>query len=277
MSKKVKGLLGNWIIKNLLAAGCIAVVLIVGAMIFLNVVTKHNQELLVPDLTNVSVAEAESIATAEGMRIDVVDSVFVKRMKKGAVYRQNPIAGSKVKKGRRIALTINAINAKKISMPNLIGYSMRQAMAEIQSRGLVLGKLIYVDDMATNNVLKQLWNGEEIEPGTQIESESVIDLEVGLHSSDNHTFVPDVLGLKNMNAVDAIHSSSLNVSLIRFDATVKDYDDSLAAVVYRQTPEASDSIHVNKGENVVLFMTIDENKVPNRLEEKYLVKEDGKR
>lgn len=277
MSKKVKGLLGNWIIKNLLAAGCIAVVLIVGAMIFLNVVTKHNQELLVPDLTNVSVAEAESIATAEGMRIDVVDSVFVKRMKKGAVYRQNPIAGSKVKKGRRIALTINAINAKKISMPNLIGYSMRQAMAEIQSRGLVLGKLIYVDDMATNNVLKQLWNGEEIEPGTQIESESVIDLEVGLHSSDNHTFVPDVLGLKNMNAVDAIHSSSLNVSLIRFDATVKDYDDSLAAVVYRQTPEASDSIHVNKGENVVLFMTIDENKVPNRLEEKYSVKEDGKR
>ena len=80
-----------------------------------------------------------------------------------------------------------------------------------------------------------------------------------------------------MNAVDAIHSSSLNVSLIRFDATVKDYDDSLAAVVYRQTPEASDSIHVNKGENVVLFMTIDENKVPNRLEEKYSVKEDGKR
>ena len=260
------------ILKNLLAAACIVVVLLVGAMIFLNVATMHNRELVVPELVNMSVEEAEAIAVAEGMRIDVVDSVFVKRMKKGAVYRQNPIAGSKVKKGRRIALTINAINAKKVSMPNLIGYSMRQAMAELQSRGLVLGKLIYVDDMATNNVLRQLWNGEEIEPGTQIESESVIDIEVGLHSSDSHTFVPDVLGLRNMNAVDAIHSSSLNVSRIRFDATVKDYDDSLAAVVYKQTPEASDSIHVNKGGDVVLYMTIDENKVPNRLEEKYSVK-----
>ena len=269
MSKIVKGLLGNWIIKNLLRAVCIVAVLIVGAMILLNVVTKHNQELVVPDLANVSVAEADIIAASEGMRIDVVDSVFVKRMKKGAVYRQNPIAGSKVKKGRRIALTINAMNAKKVSMPNLIGYSMRQAMAELQSRGLTLGKLIYVEDMATNNGLTQYLGKDEIEPGTQIESESVIDLEVGLNSMDSHTYVPDVLGLRNMNAVDAIHGSSLNVSRLRFDSTVKTYDDSLAAVVYRQTPEASDSVFVNKGVEVTLFMTIDENKVPNRLEEKY--------
>lgn len=260
------------ILKNLLAAAGIAAALIVGAMIFLNLVTLHNKELIVPDLANMSVDEAASVAAAEGMRVDVVDSVFVKRMKKGAVYRQNPVAGSKVKKGRRIALTINAVNAKKISMPNLIGYSMRQAMAELQSRGLTLGKLIYVDDMATNNVLRQLYKGREIEPGTQIESESVIDLEVGLNDNDSHAYVPDVLGLRNMNAVDAIHSSSLNVSSIRFDATVKDYDDSLAAVVYKQTPEASDSVFVRKGEEVALYLTVDENKVPHRLEEKYSVK-----
>ena len=260
------------ILKNLLAAAGIAAALIVGAMIFLNLVTLHNKELIVPDLANMSVDEAAAVAAAEGMRVDVVDSVFVKRMKKGAVYRQNPVAGSKVKKGRRIALTINAVNAKKISMPNLIGYSMRQAMAELQSRGLTLGKLIYVDDMATNNVLRQLYKGREIDPGTQIESESVIDLEVGLNDNDSHAYVPDVLGLRNMNAADAIHSSSLNVSSIRFDATVKDYDDSLAAVVYKQTPEASDSVFVRKGEEVALYLTVDENKVPHRLEEKYSVK-----
>ena len=127
-------MLGNWIVRNLLSALVVFIVLLVGSMIFLNVVTKHNQELIVPELSNMSVADAESIAVAEGMRIEVVDSVFVKRMKKGAVYRQNPVAGSKVKSGRRIALTINAMNAKKVSMPNLIGYSMRQAMAELQAK-----------------------------------------------------------------------------------------------------------------------------------------------
>ena len=271
MAGKVKrtGLLGNWIVRNLLSALVVFIVLLVGSMIFLNVVTKHNQELIVPELSNMSVADAESIAVAEGMRVEVVDSVFVKRMKKGAVYRQNPVAGSKVKSGRRIALTINAMNAKKVSMPNLIGYSMRQAMAELQSRGLILGKLIYVQDIATNNVLRQYLGSKEIEPGTQVESESVIDLVVGLNSNDGNTYIPDVLGLRNMNATDAIHSSSLNVSRLRFDATVKNYDDSLAAVVYRQSPEPSEEMQVPKGSDVTVFLTLDENKVPQRLEKKY--------
>lgn len=263
------GILGNWIVKNLLAALIIIIVLIAGAVIFLNIVTKHNQELVVPDLSNMSVEEAAAVASSEGMRVEVVDSVYVKRMKKGAVYRQNPSAGSKVKDGRRIALTINALNAKKVTMPNLIGYSMRQAMAELQSRGLVLGRLIYVQDMATNNVLRQLMGNREIDPGTQIESESVIDLVVGLNSSDSRTYVPDVLGLRNLSAVDAVHSSSLNVNRLRFDATVKNYDDSLAAVVYKQTPAPSDSLYARKGDEVTLYLTIDENKVPQRLEKKY--------
>jgi beta-lactam-binding protein with PASTA domain len=213
------------------------------------------------------------MAEEAGMRVEVTDSVFVKRMQKGAVYRQNPSAGDKVKKGRRIVLTINAVNAKKLTMPNLIGYSMRQAKAEILSRGLVLGKLIYEPDMATNNVLKQLYKGKEIEPGTQIESESVIDLVVGLNNTDNRTFVPDVYGLKNNRAVETVQDHSLNVKSLRFDTTVKDYDDSLDAVVYRQVPEPSDSISVGMGEEVTLYLTIDKNKVPVRVTE--LPEEDG--
>ena len=53
------GLLSNWIVKNLLIAFAVVVVLIVGSMIFLNVFTKHNQELSVPDLANMTVEEAQ--------------------------------------------------------------------------------------------------------------------------------------------------------------------------------------------------------------------------
>jgi len=259
-----KGFFGNWIVRNLLLAFVIVVVLIAGAVIFLNVVTKHNQELTVPDFTNMSVEDATSLAAEAGMRIEVTDSVFVKRMQKGAVYRQNPAPGSKVKDGRRIVLTINAVNAKKLTMPNLIGYSMRQAKAELLSRGLVLGKLIYVQDIATNNVLRQLYKNKEIEPGTQIESESVIDLVVGLNNLDNRTYVPDVYGLKNNRAVETVQDHSLNVKSLRFDTTVRDYDDTLNAVVYRQMPEPSDSISVVMGEEVVLYLTTDKSRVPVR-------------
>ena len=257
-----KGL--NWIVRNLLAALVVVVLLIVGAIIFLNVVTKHNQELIVPDLSNLTVEEARAVAEQEQMRIDVTDSVFVRRMKRGAVYRQNPVPGSKVKSGRRIALTINAVNAKEITMPNLVGYSTRQAKVELLSRGLVLGKLIYVQDMATNNVLRQLHGNREIEPGVMVESGTVIDLVVGLNSLDNVTYVPYLAGLRNLSAVEAIHDHSLNIGSMTIDETVKDYDDSLNAVVYRQVPEACDTISVNMGDNVDLFLTLDHSRVPVR-------------
>lgn len=263
MSKK-KGILNNWIVRNLLIAFAVLVALIVGAMIFLNVATQHNKELIVPDLANMTVEEAHAVATASGMRVDVTDSAFVKRMKRGAVYRQNPAPGSKVKEGRRIALTINAVNPRQITMPDLIGYSTRQAKAELLSRGLVLGKLIYVQDMATNNVLRQLHNNLEIEPGAMVDSEAVIDLVVGLNSRDNVTFVPYLAGLRSLSAVEAVHDHSLNIGKMRYDDTVKDYEDSLNAVVYRQVPAASDSIFVNMGSAVDLYMTLDHSRVPVR-------------
>ena len=257
-----KGFFRNWIVRNLLLA------VVIVAMLFLNMVTQHGKEIVVPDFSNMTLSEAEYAASQAGMRVEVTDSVFVKRMKRGAVYRQNPEPGAKVKEGRRIVLTINAVNAKKVTMPNLVGLSMRQAKAELLSRGLILNRLIYVQDMATNNVLRQLMGNREVEPGSMIESESEIDLVVGLNSLDNVTYVPDVSGLKNMSAVDAIHSHSLNVKSLKFDETVKDYDDSLNAMVYRQVPEASDSVKVNMGDEVVLYLTTKQSRIP--------VKEDRK-
>ena len=262
-NKKETQAKGNWIVRNLVRALVLFVVLIVGAMIFLNVFTKHNQEITVPDFSNLTLEEAAALASQVGMRVEVSDSVFVKRMRKGAVYRQNPKAGSKVKEGRRILLTTNAVNSKKVTMPNLIGYSMRQAMAELQSRGLVLGKLIYVQDIATNNVLKQLKGNREIDPGVMVESESVIDLVVGLNSSDNETYVPDVVGLKHISALDAVHGNSLNLTRLRFDKSVKDYEDSLNAVVYKQSPEPSEE-PVKMGEDVTLYLTVDTDRIPVR-------------
>lgn len=259
-----KGFFNHWIVRNLLICVILVVVMIAGAIIFLNVVTKHNQELVVPDFSNMTVAEAEAVASKAGMRVEVTDSVFVKRMKKGAVRDQNPAPGAKVKEGRRISLTINALNAKKVTMPNLVGLSMRQALAELQSRGLVPGRLIYVEDMATNNVLRQLRRNREIEPGVSIESETVIDLVLGLNpDSEASTYVPDLLGKRYMSAVDLVHKQSLNVKTLRFDDSVKDYDDSLNAMVYRQSPEASE-IPVNLGDDVSLYLTIDPERIPAR-------------
>ena len=247
---------GNWIVKNLLWAFIFFAALLIAATVFLNVVTHHGQTIEVPDLTSMSVGQARREASRKNLRVEVIDSIFVRRMEKGAVYSQNPKAGTQVKRGRRIMLTINAMNAKKISMPNLVGYSMRQAKAELNSRGLALGKLIYVNDIATNNVLRQFYRNREIRPGRMIETGSEIDLQVGLNPSDNVTYVPNVKGMKYLRAVDAIHDNSLNIGRIVFDKTVKNYTDSLNAVVYKQTPAASKS-PLLMGSDVTINLSLD--------------------
>ncbi len=265
-TEKKKGFAGDWIVKNLLIALAIVVVLIVGSMIFLNLATQHDKILLVPDFSNMTVPEAEAAAAQAGMRVEVTDSVFAKRMRKGAVRDQNPSPGAKVKEGRRILLTINAVNAKKVTMPDLVGLSIRQAMAELQSRGLTLGKLIYVEDLATNNVLRQLKGNREIAPGQSIEADNVIDLVVGLNpDTEATTYVPSVIGKKYLTAIDAVHKQSLNIKDLNFDKTVKDYDDSLNAVVYKQIPEMEYSdtlITVSLGSDVSLYLTLDQKRVP---------------
>ncbi|MBQ6178982.1 MAG: PASTA domain-containing protein [Bacteroidales bacterium] len=246
----------NWIVKNIIKAAVFFLTLVIVAQIVLKLVTHHGQMIEVPDLTSMSVEEARREASKDNLRTEVIDSIFVRRMEKGAVYSQNPKAGTMVKKGRRVMLTINAKQAKKVSMPNLVGYSMRQAKAELNSRGLALGKLIYVNDIATNNVLRQIYRNREIRPGVQIESGSEIDLQVGLNSDDNMTYVPNVKGMKYLRAVDAVHDNSLNIGRIVFDKTVKNYSDSLNAMVYKQTPGASKS-PLLMGSDVTLHLSLD--------------------
>ncbi|MBQ6045257.1 MAG: PASTA domain-containing protein [Bacteroidales bacterium] len=250
-----------WVLKNLAGAVLFFVALAVVANVLLGIFTHHGKVIQVPDMVGLSVREADHVADTSGVRIDVVDSIYVRGMAKGAVYKQNPAAGSNVKKGRRIMLTINATQPKRITMPNLVGYSMRQAKAELSSRGLNLGRLIYVDDIATNNVLKQQQNGRDVRPGSSVESGSDIDLVVGLNGSDNRTYIPNVMGMKYIRAVDVVHENSLNVGNLVFDASVRNYNDTINSVIYRQSPGASQA-PTQMGSSVSLYLTVDPERIP---------------
>ena len=249
----------NWIAKNLLAAVAVLVLLVVLATIALNLITRHGKTVTAPDFTNLTVAQAEELASASQVGVKVVDSVFVRRLGAGVVYRQQPKAGATVKKGRSIFLTINSIVPRKVVMPNLYGYSVIEARAELQNRGLDLGKLNYIKDIATNNVLGQTLNGREVKAGDLVVSGSPIDLTVGLGNEESTTVVPRLIGMKYVRAVDVLHDRYLNVGRVRFDEGIKSYADSVNAVVYKQ-----DALGASKtlGTAINIYLTLDTTKLP---------------
>lgn len=251
----------HWFVKNLLLAAIIAILFLLVVILFLNLITRHGREQIVPDLTNCSVEEATAIANEHHLRLEVTDSVYVKRMARGHVTRQRPAPGTAVKKNRMIRLTINSVMPRLSTVPDLIGFSLRQAKTELQSEGLNVGKLTYVPDMASNNVLQQQYKGKDIEPGTRIESESAIDLVLGLNEYDQTTFIPNLLGYRLTAAKDMLLDHFLNIGQIKFDETVLNYSDSLNAVVYRITPAPCDTLTYQMGTPVRLELTLDTEKL----------------
>ncbi len=256
VGKKAAGLKDNWILKHLVLSGCAVLVLLFVLFTLLKFITRHNQELEVPSFINMSVQQAEELARSHSMRLEVTDSVYINRMAPGAIFRQNPQAGGKVKKNRRILLTINAMLPKMVSMPSTVGYSLRQAQSELLSSQLVLGKLIYVDDIATNNVIEQLYRGRPIAPGAKLPGESVIDLKVGVNRKDSAaTFVPEMRAVPYRLVRERLAEYSLNINKLFFDESVKNYADSMSALVYRQIPQASDTVQVELGTGVTLYLS----------------------
>lgn len=242
--------------KHIYAALAICLVLIILAYYLLGVITRHSREFALPSFENLTIAEANILAKKRDLRIEITDSVYQKKLEPGVVYKQNPVAGSKVKKNRRVLLTINAMSPKKVTVPNLVGLSLRQAQSELASEQLKVGRLIYEEDIATNNVLRQLYKGSEIEPGREIVSESEIDLVLGMNKDNNTTYIPKLAGITYSVIKEYLLENSLNIGACTFDATVKDYKDTMQAFVYKQNPPYYKDSTILMGSVVSLYFTL---------------------
>ena len=249
----MKPLLKRTLIHFALIIGIIVVIILLSQS-WLKQFTRHGQLLTVPDFTGLTVAQAQKAAKAHSLQLEVLDSLFMPNLPRGSVFRQLPESGGKVKKNRRILVTINSIVPRKVSAPSLVGFSLRQAKAELISQNFQLGTLYYQDDFATNTVLEQLYQHDPLQPGTPVEAHSIIDLVLGVDPGQNATYVPRVIGLNLKDAKDRITDNYLNIGILRFDATIHTAADSLAAVVVRQDPTESDTYTWKMGSSVNLFL-----------------------
>jgi beta-lactam-binding protein with PASTA domain len=219
--------------------------------------TQHNRTFPVPDFSGMTLEEALAVKEARHLRLEIIDSVYVMHRPRGVIFRQTPDPQTEVKNNRRVLLTINAHSAREVVVPELVGYSLRQAKAVLVSQGLSVGKLRYEPDIATNNVLAQYYKGRMIPAGGKVEAGSEIDLLLGRNiEAGQRTIIPTVTGLSAESAKDLLLDNSLNYEL-HYDRSVKNYADSLSARVYRQLPSASLSNVWNLGTTVEVYLGIE--------------------
>ncbi|MDR1793613.1 MAG: PASTA domain-containing protein [Bacteroidales bacterium] len=148
----------------------------------LRFITLHNEEYDVPELLNFDQEQLKQFQENENEHdfvLTVIDSVFLPDQKGGIVISQDPMAGSKVKKGRKIYLIVSTFSQPEIEMPNLIDLSLRQAENMLITNNLEVGQIIYKASEFNNAVLEQLYKGRNIKPGAMLPYHAKITLIVG--------------------------------------------------------------------------------------------------
>lgn len=169
---------GDNILLNLVAIGVVAILLLILTLLFLNVYTRHGQNVEVPQLQGLQEEEAEAILKSKGLDIQVVDSIFKKEAVPGSIIDQSPKPHNKVKKGRDIYVTIHARNPQQISVPGLVDFSTRQAIALLNSIGFTQISIEEVPAQYSGLVMSVQYRGKKLMPDEQIPAGSPLKLVV---------------------------------------------------------------------------------------------------
>jgi len=257
-----KFLISKEFLKTLGLAAVIAAGILFILLIWLSIFTRHGQARPVPDFYGLTIQESQKLAKKKKLKIEVNDSVYTKIVPRGCVVEQNPKTDHRVKKNRRVILTINAFTPEYVIMPDLVGLSARQAYSIIESTGLEAGNPIYRPDLTIDFVLDQFFDGESISAGDSIQKGSEVILVLGKGLSNRRTQIPDLIGKNLEMAKSRILGSSLIVGTYNFDSTVKTEEDSLNAFVYKQNPEYGEDATIQLGSAVYIWLSNDSTLLP---------------
>lgn len=245
---------------NLVLIVCSLFVLALAAYFIMQVGTRHGARRTVPDFSGIKIDQAEQLARQNNLKLHINDSLYVPAYEGGIILDQIPEGGVAVKPGRTIYLTINSVQQKKVVIPYVAGRSLRQAKNMLEIAGLGISELIYRNDMATNYVLEEYYDGRPISPTSKIEAElgSGITLYVGVEHGSERTIVPHLVGLPLKEAKSRLWEQGLNVGKVEMDEEINLLNQK-DAKVYVQVPTAERSDLL--GASVSLKLTLDDKKL----------------
>jgi len=150
------------------------------ALNWLKSTTNHGEFVEVPDFSKMSVMEMREVAEKAGLRYQVLDSTnYNPDFPRFSILEQDPPAGSKVKENRKIYFTVNPSGYKKVTVPNIIQVTQRNAASMLRAVGLDVQRVTYIDELGKDMVYNMKHKGKYVKPGDKLPKTSKIELICG--------------------------------------------------------------------------------------------------
>ena len=167
-------------LRTIILVFAFSLLLIFALIKWLSYHTKHDEKIAVPNLEKLSLAETEKILEEYKLNYVVIDSAsFNPKFPPKSVIEQNPLPGDFVKENRKIYLTLNPSDYRKVTIPNVLDQTKRQVVIQLKSLGLRIGKERYIKDLGRDVVRGLEIDKKQIKPGDRLPKNTVIDLVLG--------------------------------------------------------------------------------------------------
>ena len=156
------------------------VVMVILLLNWLKNTTNHGEFVEVPDFSKMSVMDMRKAVEDAGLRYEVLDSANYKPdYPRFSIIDQDPKPGNKVKQNRKVYFTVNPSGYKKVTVPNVIQVTQRNAASMLRAVGLDVQHTSYIDQIGKDMVYYIKFKGKQIKPGDKLPKTSKVELICG--------------------------------------------------------------------------------------------------
>lgn len=190
-------------------------------------------EIDVPDLREMPISLAQRVCAAKGIELVRGERMRMdSRHKPGTVVDQFPVAGSKVKSGRRIEVVLS-IREQLLLCPDVLGRSPREAMLVADSTGIVVKKE-NISCQHSDTLPEGVIMSQRPLPRERIPRNSELNLTVSLGQKPDKIVAPELIGR---------HFSEIDLLLAKYDLSLGQISrypqkSTREGIIIEQTPKS---------------------------------------
>ena len=199
-------------------------------------------EITIPDVTGTQATVAMDELLALDLQPQIHDTMPHPKIAPGNIVFQNPVAGSVVREGRNVYLSVSG-GERRIMMPNLRGRSLRDARITLEQMDLRVGMVSYeASELPAETVISQ-----NVPAGKPVRLNQVIEITVS-GGTDIEIEIPYVIGFSLDEAQQRLLEGGLRLGTVGYRKS----DNLLPNTVIGQDPAAGNPAAPNTPVNLVV-------------------------
>lgn len=195
------------------------------------VVSKGAGDLTVPDLSGLTVDQAKQRLKDMGLVLGKITTQEDSSKPDGVIINQSPSADGKINKGQLVDVVVNKLSPKKVTVPSLIGMTLKDARDALSSLEISLASINGSTDESSIVTDQSVAAGKDIEQGGSI----VLTTKATKASEEKKS---ESSGSRTRGTVDVTVPAGSNHQEVKI--VVK--DDEGSTVVYDDVNRAGDRI-----------------------------------